>query len=667
MNLKTTNRILSFILALIMVLGFLPANALAVFADGDDVPVRAGDEGYPDGYDPDSQASVYAYNRWGSGGDPRISTSIVGSENNPSSPLAGDTLNYVLKYTYFEIPEINFGYPKAMPIYDFYKNNSLTLVLPAGLLLKGQESPKGYSASPDDQDPTVPHTYTFPLADVDSNDPQQFSISVYVCNNGTDQSVATYDPMSLTFHTEFDVIDYTGGKETKVGHYKQEVSDTSDPIVTSTPDRWGVEKSIKDGYPKFTDNNTKAVFSWEVKVGLLDNDGNLITDVSLYNRPGRDAVESIWLKDTFSTLLSKDDSSPYGTITITKGSNSRQWYTTGTEIELELKDGLALDVSADADKVSINGTSDPNYLIRVPTLTTYTVTAEYNVTPEMIAKFYENPYELNSKNKAEVTRYTLARVTEKNGNETIYYPEDLELPVTEPASVTIGKLLREFAAGNVSNPYDGRYGDITFKISLDNGVTFTVYEYRESPAPHYVPIEGMTNVTSATLQKGVTYYLAPGITYKVEEVLTTEQLGYMVPESIIVNRGKADERIISDNISQYYSATYEYLSEGEEWTVDFVNKEVRGKIIVVKKDDGGNPVKGVIFALKDAQGNYLYNSNGEKITATTGDDGKATFKNVPYGTYQVVEDWAPEGYVMDPDPQEVTVAENSTEEQVTRT
>ena len=57
--------------------------------------------------------------------------------------------------------------------------------------------------------------------------------------------------MSLTFHTEFDVIDYTGGKETKVGHYKQEVSDTSAPIVTSTPDRWGVEKSIKDGYPKY--------------------------------------------------------------------------------------------------------------------------------------------------------------------------------------------------------------------------------------------------------------------------------------------------------------------------------------------------------------------------------------------------------------------------------
>ena len=320
-----------------------------------------------------SQASVYAYNRWGSGGDPRISVSIVGSENNPSDPLAGDTLNYVLKYTYFEIPEINFGYPKAMPIYDFYKNNSLTLVLPAGLLLKGQESPKGVVASPDDQDPTVPHTYTFALADVDSNDPQQFSISVYVCNNGTEQSVATYDPMSLTFHTEFDVIDYTGGNERKVGHYKQEVSAASDPIVTSTPDRWGVEKSIKDGYPKFIDNNTKAVFSWEVKVGLLDNNDKVITDVGLYNRPGRDAVEGIWLKDTLSTLLSKDGSSPYGTITITKG-NYSQTFSAGTEIKLE--GNLALDVSADADMVSVNGTSDPNYLIRVPTLTTYTVTAE---------------------------------------------------------------------------------------------------------------------------------------------------------------------------------------------------------------------------------------------------------------------------------------------------
>ena len=101
MNLKTVNRILSFILALMMVLGLLPGNAFTAVAGGRVVSVRAEDEGYPENYDPNSQASVYAYNRWGSGGDPRISVSIVGSENNPSDPLAGDTLNYVLKYTYW--------------------------------------------------------------------------------------------------------------------------------------------------------------------------------------------------------------------------------------------------------------------------------------------------------------------------------------------------------------------------------------------------------------------------------------------------------------------------------------------------------------------------------------------------------------------------------------
>ena len=462
MNLKTSNRILSFILALVMVLGFLPANAIRSFAD-DEVPVRAEGDGYPDGYDPDSPASVYAYNRWGSGGDPRISVSIVEAEDNTSTPLAGDTLNYVLKYTYAEIPEINFGYPKAMPIYDSYKSNKLTLVLPAGLLLKGQESPKGVTAIPDNQDPTVSHTYTFELPDVASNDPQEFGISVYVCNNGTEGSVATYDPMSVTFHTEFDVIDYTGGEERKVGHYIQEVSATSDPVVTTTPDRWGVSKSIKEGYPKLTNGGRTAVFSWEVKVGLLNNNDEVITDVSLYNRPGRDAVESIYLKDTLSTLFSKDGTTPNGTITISKGSASQTFSPGG---EIQLTGGLALDVSATADMISTNGTSDPNYLIAVPTLTTYTVTAEYYVTDAMIAEFYQNPYELNSTNKAEVTRYKLAQVPEANGNETPVYPEDLELPVTNPASVKIGKDLREYAAGNVLNPYDNRYGEITFKVTL---------------------------------------------------------------------------------------------------------------------------------------------------------------------------------------------------------
>ena len=290
MNLKTCNRILSFILALVMVLGFLPANAIRSFAD-DEVPVRAEGDGYPDGYDPDSQASVYAYNRWGSGGDPRISVSIVEAEDNTSTPLAGDTLNYVLKYTYAEIPEINFGYPKAMPIYDSYKSNKLTLVLPAGLLLKGQESPKGVTAIPDNQDPTVSHTYTFELPDGASNDPQEFGISVYVCNNGTEGSVATYDPMSVTFHTEFDGIDYTGGGERKVGHYIQEVSATSDPVVTTTPDRWGVSKSIKEGYPKLTNGGRTAVFSWEVKVGLLNNNDEVITD------PQQAVVEEVASKE----------------------------------------------------------------------------------------------------------------------------------------------------------------------------------------------------------------------------------------------------------------------------------------------------------------------------------------------------------------------------------
>ena len=320
-------------------------------------PTRGDGDDYPPDYDPNSPASVYGYERWGPNADPkdpRIIFKIVPKDGLPDEALAGETLSYEFDYTFKEIPNKGFnGYAKEMPLYDGYSENKITLELPAGLLLVGNASPQGVTNNPDDLDPTVPHTYTFTLPDAASNSPGTFTFDVYVCNNATVNSIAKYPPFTATLHTEFNVLDYTDGNERPVGHYIQEVVATSDAIETSTPDRWGVVKSVKENYPKLEGN--KAIFAWDVQVGLIDAEsGKLITDISKYNRYGRDAIDSIELTDTLGTVLKKTAADTGttlsgGTLTISKGDAS-QPFTSGSKINLT--GDLALDVS-DKDNASL--------------------------------------------------------------------------------------------------------------------------------------------------------------------------------------------------------------------------------------------------------------------------------------------------------------------------
>ncbi|QPK93956.1 hypothetical protein HCQ94_05135 [Actinomyces sp. zg-332] len=63
---------------------------------------------------------------------------------------------------------------------------------------------------------------------------------------------------------------------------------------------------------------------------------------------------------------------------------------------------------------------------------------------------------------------------------------------------------------------------------------------------------------------------------------------------------------------------------------DWKNTKIKGSVSVLKHDgDSNSPLAGVVFALK--QGDV------EVVTATTGQDGVATFSNVVYGDYTVAE------------------------------
>ena len=624
-------------------------------------------DGKPEGYDENSPASVYGYERFGNpDNDPRISVEIVKSDDFPETIKAGDTLNYTIRYSYEAIPEINFGYPKGMPLYDKYKNNKAIIELPAGLLLESEGTGLGASSDPAGWDPSVPHKYTISLPDVTAGAQKDFSIVVYVCNNGTDKAVSTYASPKVTLHTEFDIVDYTGGNERFVGHYTQDVDDDVASITTVTTDRWGVQKSKAEGYPKLSNDGTKAIFAWEVKVGLIDNNGNLITDISRYREHGRDTLDHINLKDTLSTELvigeggtSTLDS---GTLKISKGNGTPQEFDSGSDIALT--GDLALDVAEGEDMVTVN---NHGTLAAPPTLTTYTVTAEYPVTDDMIAKFYEKQNSIDSVNKAKVSEYKLDGIDNTFvGNETPNVDEHLTLEVKKPAAFKVDKELREYAAGSILTPYDeeSMYGTIKFKItdltSADH--KFTVYKKKATGTPEYEAIQGMTNVESAILTRGEQYYLEPGHEYKIEEVLEGNQSDAMELETTTLLKAgvKVDEFDPDEDATFTPAATDDYKAI-------FTNKEIRGKIKIEKKDDKGSAVEGAVFELQDANGNPVNKpGTNETYTVTTDRHGKATFKNLQMGTYKVVEKSAPSGYVMDTTPSRtITLTSTSTDADIT--
>ncbi|WP_018142963.1 SpaA isopeptide-forming pilin-related protein [Alloscardovia criceti] len=84
---------------------------------------------------------------------------------------------------------------------------------------------------------------------------------------------------------------------------------------------------------------------------------------------------------------------------------------------------------------------------------------------------------------------------------------------------------------------------------------------------------------------------------------------------------------------------------------DVLNAKIRGAVIVTKKDaDDEMPLAGAKFELQQ---------DGEtQYEATSGEDGVATFEGVIYGDYELVETAAPEGYVLDEKPIDISITED---------
>lgn len=168
----------------------------------------------------------------------------------------------------------------------------------------------------------------------------------------------------------------------------------------------------------------------------------------------------------------------------------------------------------------------------------------------------------------------------------------------------------------------GEIGDETFSVSV-NGQTKELG--KDDNKLEVSGVEGEKQYTFSERQKSG-YYLGK-ITVEVGDTKTeTSYNNAVLPTSVIV---KAEA--------------------GKTATVTFTNMPQKGTFSVTKTDADG-VVPGVTFTLSQGE---------KKITATTDENGVATFENVDIGEYTLKETGAPTDYVMDATEYTVRVVGNN--------
>lgn len=153
--------------------------------------------------------------------------------------------------------------------------------------------------------------------------------------------------------------------------------------------------------------------------------------------------------------------------------------------------------------------------------------------------------------------------------------------------------------------------------------------------------------------------------YRIEEVTA--------PDGYTLNQNYVEIAVDSNTAYQMDSVSGDVVIE-----VDYENHPVKGKLTVYKKGEmlaGFNKdfiyeeqfLKDAVFEVyaaediyspdyqKDADGNRIvvYAKDTLVTTITTGEDGMAVAENLPLGAYRVVEKTAPDGFVLNPEAEDV--------------
>ena len=263
--------------------------------------------------------------------------------------------------------------------------------------------------------------------------------------------------------------------------------------------------------------------------------------------------------------------------------------------------------------------------------------------------------------------YTVTELGFKNSDGTYTVPERYNTP--EPKVITLEK------SKTVTVEFTNTLKKTSLKVSKysqDNVIEGIYFELTDSNGNNY----GI----KATDSKGLTESWTELPIYNSDNSLveyTIKELGFKDSNGsyLIPNRY---------NIPSDYTVTL-----GDSLTtvkvVSFSNTLVDGQVLLTKKDDKGNALAGVKFALYSSQDNslvQLYSYNGgdgdysyakissyqlpvSKTELKTDDNGELYVCNLPYGNYYFKETKGLDGYVFSDEPIYFRITENATETSVT--
>ena len=263
--------------------------------------------------------------------------------------------------------------------------------------------------------------------------------------------------------------------------------------------------------------------------------------------------------------------------------------------------------------------------------------------------------------------YTVTELGFKNSDGTYTVPERYNTP--EPKVITLEK------SKTVTVEFTNTLKKTSLKVSKysqDNVIEGIYFELTDSNGNNY----GI----KATDGKGLTEPWTELPIYNSDNSLveyTVKELGFKDSNGsyLIPNRY---------NIPSDYTVTL-----GDSLTtvkvVSFSNTLVDGQVLLTKKDDKGNALAGVKFALYSSQDNslvQLYSYNGgdgdysyakissyqlpvSKTELKTDDNGELYVCNLPYGNYYFKETKGLDGYVFSDEPIYFRITENATETSIT--
>lgn len=556
--------------------------------------------------------------------------------------LAGDTVSYNINYRTYNSPLYKYG-DRAQSLIDEYKNSYITLTLPEGMTLEGNVV--GVSAKRTSPDTADRESWKFTLdTSLETSVNRSFEITVKVNGNGSTPIGTEYGIVAddLKIHTEGTIIDKSDSSApVEKQTYPKDYSATSVPatLVSGSNDIWGIEKTAGKSVEEQTiltelseDGNTISVY-FTLEVGLTAN-GSVISDEGNYARIGRVpfADGKISITDTPS-LTGRNGSSIQPTrITITENWSGKNYIFAGEQI---VNGSVTAEVSTDTCEGNTTGNSVAE---TAPFYSTYTVTVEYP-NQGLDADFSDNPENETIPVTNNVTlTYRLAG-EENDRTDT----DNAQVPlgsVSDPATLIIEKYIQTYDSDekvlytntNLSGRENAPSGSVTFTVTYTEAEgTPTLYQLNEDG--DYEPLHDNTVTIDPSSGNGTAaVYLAPG-NYTVTE---TEEPQY--------TQGSSPQSVT--------------LTENEEETLEFVNREDLGKITVTKYITGTTtPIANVGFTLYS-------DPDCQKAIDTekkTGTDGKVTFERLIPGTYYAKETTVPSGYIGDTSrPLEIKVKANET-------